>query len=46
MSIDSDDDLQALRRVGQLIGRALAAMEHAAAPGMTTADLDDVGRRC
>jgi methionyl aminopeptidase len=45
MSIDSDDDLQALRRVGQLIGQALAAMERAAAPGMTTADLDDVGAK-
>src|SRR5436190_7121464 len=43
MSIDSDDDLQALRRVGRLVGEALAAMEAAAAPGITTADLDDIG---
>jgi methionyl aminopeptidase len=43
MSIDSDDDLDALRRVGRLVGEALAAMERAAAPGMTTADLDAVG---
>jgi methionyl aminopeptidase len=43
MSIDSDDDLEALRRVGRLVGEALAAMEEAAAPGMTTADLDDIG---
>jgi len=43
MSIDSDDDLQALRRVGRLVGEALAAMERAAEPGMTTADLDAVG---
>jgi methionyl aminopeptidase len=43
MSIESDDDLAALRRVGQLVARALAAMEHAAEAGMTTADLDAVG---
>jgi methionyl aminopeptidase len=43
MSIDSDDDLHALRRVGQLVGAALAAMEEAAEPGMSTADLDDIG---
>ena len=43
MSIDSDDDLRALRRVGRLVGEALAAMEAAAAPGMTTADLDAIG---
>jgi len=43
MSIDSDDDLQALRRVGRLVGEALAAMEQAAEPGMRTADLDDIG---
>jgi methionyl aminopeptidase len=43
MSIDSDDDLDALRRVGRLVGEALAAMERAAAPGLTTADLDAIG---
>lgn len=43
MSIDSDDDLDALRRVGRLVGEALAAMEQAAEPGMTTRDLDAIG---
>src|SRR5438477_132245 len=43
MSIESADDLIALRRIGQLVARALAAMERAAEPGMTTADLDEVG---
>ena len=43
MSIDSDDDLQALRRIGRLVAEALAAMERAVAPGITTADLDDIG---
>jgi methionyl aminopeptidase len=43
MSIESEDDLIALRRIGQLVARALEAMERAAAPGMTTADLDEIG---
>ena len=43
MSIESEDDLSGLRRVGQLVARALIAMERAAEPGMTTADLDAVG---
>ena len=43
MSIDSDDDLQALRRIGRLVAEALAAMERAVAPGITTADLDAIG---
>ena len=43
MSIDSDDDLQALRRIGRLVAEALAAMERAVVPGITTADLDAVG---
>jgi methionyl aminopeptidase len=43
MSIESDDDLLALRRVGALVAEALTAMEAAAQPGITTADLDDVG---
>jgi len=43
VSIDSDDDLEALRRVGKLVADALAAMERAAAVGMTTGELDAVG---
>lgn len=43
MSIDSEDDLIALRRVGRLVGEALAAMEAAADPAMTIADLDAIG---
>jgi len=43
MSIECDDDLIALRRVGRLVARALQAMERAAEPGMTTADLDEIG---
>ncbi len=44
MTIDGDDDLQGLRRVGRAVADARDAMLAAAAPGVTTADLDAVGR--
>ncbi len=43
MSIESNDDLEALKRVGLLVRRALDAMSAAAAPGVTTRELDEVG---
>jgi methionyl aminopeptidase len=43
MSIQHDDDLVALRRVGRMVALALDAMRRAAAPGSTTADLDALG---
>jgi len=44
MTIDGDDDLQGLRRAGRAVADARDAMLAAAAPGVTTADLDAVGR--
>ena len=44
MTIDGDDDLQGLRRAGRAVADARDAMLVAAAPGVTTADLDAVGR--
>jgi methionine aminopeptidase len=35
MSIDSEDDLAALQRVGNVVARALADMEQAVEPGWT-----------
>ena len=46
MSIDSEDDLAALQRVGYVVARALADMEQAVEPGVTTADLDAIGGSC
>jgi len=46
MSIESEDDLAALQRVGYVVARTLAAMEQAVEPGVTTADLDAVGGSC
>lgn len=43
MTIDSDDDIEALRRIGGIVARTLQLMQEAARPGMTTAELDALG---
>jgi methionyl aminopeptidase len=45
MTIDGPDDLEGLRRAGRVVAEARDAMLAAVAPGVTTADLDAVGRR-
>ncbi|HEV2733247.1 MAG TPA: M24 family metallopeptidase, partial [Longimicrobiaceae bacterium] len=45
MSIGSNEELEALRRVGRVVRRALDAMERQVRPGITTGDLDLVGAR-
>jgi methionyl aminopeptidase len=45
MSIDSDRDLEALLRVGRVVGLVLKAVQDAVRPGMTTAELDALGDR-
>lgn len=44
MTIDDDDGLRGLERVGRVVAEARDAMLAAAQPGVTTADLDAVGR--
>jgi methionyl aminopeptidase len=44
MTIDGEDDLAGLRRAGAAVAAARDAMLAAVAPGVTTADLDAVGR--
>jgi methionyl aminopeptidase len=44
VTIDGDDDLQGLRRAGRAVAEARDGMLAAAEPGVTTADLDAVGR--
>lgn len=44
MSIESEHDVEALKRVGGVVSRVLEAMLEALEPGMTTRDLDDLGR--
>lgn len=45
MIVANDDDLRGLRAAGAVVRDALKAMRDAVAPGVTTADLDDVAAR-
>jgi methionyl aminopeptidase len=44
MTIGNEDELEKLRIVGRLVARTLAAMGEALEPGMTTRELDQLGR--
>jgi methionyl aminopeptidase len=43
MSIETDQDLAGLQAAGAVVRDALAAMRAAAAPGVSTAELDEIG---
>lgn len=43
MSIDSTEELEAMKRVGRVVALALTAMRRAVRVGVTTADLDAIG---
>jgi methionyl aminopeptidase len=44
MTIENDDELAAMKRVGQIVALTMNGMARALRPGMTTAELDEVGR--
>ena len=44
MTIENEDQLEKLRIIGRRVARTLAAMGEALEPGMTTKELDDLGR--
>jgi methionyl aminopeptidase len=44
MTVSSDDELAALKRIGRIVADALDAMGRAIEPGMTTGELDWIGR--
>jgi methionyl aminopeptidase len=44
MTIDSEDDLDKLKRIGRICADTLQAMGKALEPGMTTKELDEIGR--
>jgi methionyl aminopeptidase len=44
MTIENEDQLEKLRTIGKLVARTLAAMGEALEPGITTKELDDLGR--
>ena len=43
MSIESEKDLQALLRIGKIVGLTLQEMQNSVRPGMTTGELDEIG---
>jgi methionyl aminopeptidase len=44
MTVSGEDDLAALRRIGRIVAEALETMGRAIEPGMTTRELDAIGR--
>ena len=44
MTVETEDQLEKLRVIGNLVARTLAVMGKALEPGMTTRELDDIGR--
>ena len=45
MSVDGEQDIEGLKRVGAVVKLARDAMGSAVAPGVTTGELDAIGRR-
>ena len=45
MSIDSERDVEALKRVGRVVALALRAMRQGVREGITTGELDEIGAR-
>jgi methionyl aminopeptidase len=45
MTIESDDDLEGLKRIGRIVSRVLHDMLDAIEPGMLTAELDAMGAK-
>jgi methionyl aminopeptidase len=45
MSIESEEDLLALRKIGRIVANCLQAMGRVLEPGMTTRELDEIGRQ-
>jgi methionyl aminopeptidase len=45
MTIETDDDVAALKRIGRIVSYVLQQMLDAAEPGMTTLELDQLGER-
>ena len=45
VTIENQDDIEGLRRIGSIVARVLAEMLSAARPGMTTLELDAIGDR-
>jgi methionyl aminopeptidase len=44
MTVDSENDIQALKAIGRICAEVLRKMMQAVRPGITTGELDDIGR--
>ncbi len=44
MTIDNDNDLEALKRIGAIVAQTLQTMGASLEPGMSTRELDEIGR--
>ncbi len=44
MSIESEEDLRGIKRIGRIVGLVLKQMKEKVCPGMTTRELDEIGR--
>lgn len=45
MTVSNDEELQKLQAIGRIVAQVLESMGTAIQPGMTTAELDEIGRR-
>lgn len=45
MSVDTEEQFEGLKRIGAIVANCLVWMRNAAKPGMTTAELDEIGAR-
>src|SRR3954463_8281401 len=45
MSIQSEEDLIALRKIGRIVANCLQAMGRSLEPGITTLEVDEIGRK-
>lgn len=45
MSIETENDLVALRKIGRIVANCLQTMGRALEPGMTTREVDEIGRK-
>lgn len=45
MTISNDDELSRLKEIGRIVANTLEAMGAAVQPGMTTSELDEIGRK-
>lgn len=45
MTINSEKDLEGLKRIGKIVAQTLAEMQKVASVGMTTLELDEIGKK-